>query len=44
MIGELKEGISIADEAGDDVTADMFTAFQEKLEKHVWMLNAYLSK
>lgn len=44
IIGELKEGISIAEEAGDDVTADMFTAFQEKLEKHVWMLNAYLSK
>ncbi|QQZ10541.1 Dps family protein [Heyndrickxia vini] len=42
IIGELKEGIALADDVKDDVTEDMFISLQEELEKHVWMLNAYL--
>ncbi|GIN88192.1 general stress protein 20U [Heyndrickxia sporothermodurans] len=42
LIGDLKEGISLADQVGDEVTGDMFISLQEDLEKNVWMLNAYL--
>ncbi|MFX3623559.1 MAG: Dps family protein [Ectobacillus sp.] len=41
IISELKEGMSIADEARDETTADMFLAIHTALEKHVWMLNAF---
>jgi starvation-inducible DNA-binding protein len=39
----LKQGITLANESGDDVTADMFTAKAGELDKHIWMLQAYLS-
>lgn len=39
---ELQQGIGIAEEAGDDGTADMFIGTKQALSKHLWMLNAYL--
>ncbi|KYC84865.1 MULTISPECIES: Dps family protein [Heyndrickxia] len=42
LIGELKEGIALANDAKDEVTGDMFISLQGELEKHVWMLKAYL--
>lgn len=42
LITELKEGIAVADNMGDDPTSDMLIAIQQSLEKHNWMLKAYL--
>ncbi|MBS4195112.1 Dps family protein [Lederbergia citri] len=42
LITELKEGIEVADNMGDDPTSDMLIAMQQSLEKHNWMLKAYL--
>ncbi|WML47239.1 DNA starvation/stationary phase protection protein [Neobacillus sp. PS3-34] len=42
MIGEIKETISLAEEEEDPVTADMLTAINESLGKHVWMLTSFL--
>ncbi|MTT30713.1 DNA starvation/stationary phase protection protein [Terrilactibacillus sp. BCM23-1] len=39
---ELGESINSAAEAGDDVTQDLFIGLKGSLEKHVWMLQAYL--
>ncbi|MFD2617863.1 Dps family protein [Terrilactibacillus laevilacticus] len=39
---ELGESINHAAEAGDDVTQDLFIGLKGNLEKHVWMLQAYL--
>ncbi|MGG6312124.1 Dps family protein [Paenibacillus macerans] len=36
------EGIELADKAGDDATADLLTGYVGSLEKHMWMLRAYL--
>lgn len=44
MLGELKEGMSLADEANDEITGDMLLAIHASLEKHAWMLKAYLGK
>ncbi|OCA87536.1 DNA starvation/stationary phase protection protein [Bacillus sp. FJAT-27225] len=44
MIGELKEGMDLADETGDETTGDMLLAIHASLEKHVWMLNSFLGK
>lgn len=44
MIGELKEGMSIAEEASDETTGDMLLAVHSSIEKHVWMLKAFLGK
>lgn len=41
VIEELKEGMEVAEEAGDETTADMLLAIHMKLEKHVWMLSAF---
>jgi starvation-inducible DNA-binding protein len=41
IVGELKSGISLAQEAGDETTADMLLAIHTALEKHVWMLRAF---
>lgn len=43
MIKELKEGIMLADESGDKITADMLLSIQQSLEKHHWMLTALLA-
>ncbi|WP_040203771.1 Dps family protein [Neobacillus jeddahensis] len=44
IIGELKEGMSLAGEVDDDTTEDMLLAIHSGLEKHVWMLSAFLGK
>lgn len=44
MIGELKEGMSFAEEVGDETTGDALLAIHQSLEKHVWMLTAFLGK
>lgn len=41
VIGELKEGMEVAQQAGDETTADMLLAIHTSLEKHVWMLSAF---
>lgn len=41
VIGELKQGMEIAQGAGDETTADMLLAIHTTLEKHVWMLTAF---
>ncbi|MBT2736663.1 Dps family protein [Bacillus sp. ISL-7] len=44
IIGELKEGMSFADERNDETTGDMLLAIHSGLEKHVWMLTAFLGR
>jgi len=44
IIGELKEGMSLAEELDDETTGDMLLAIHSGLEKHVWMLTAFLGK
>ena len=39
----LTEGITAAEEHDDQPTADMFIAIRTSLEKHGWMLKAYLA-
>lgn len=40
----LKETMNIAGEEGDDRTEDMLNAMFQSLEKHTWMLNAFLGQ
>lgn len=42
VIAASNETISLAEEAGDESTADMFIGIKTSLEQHVWMLKAYL--
>jgi starvation-inducible DNA-binding protein len=44
IIVELKEGIDISQEQNDETTGDMLLAIHTSLEKHVWMLDAFLEK
>jgi starvation-inducible DNA-binding protein len=44
LIGELKQGIKIAESSDDEDTADLLLAMKTGLEKHVWMLNAFSGK
>lgn len=44
MIQELRQGMQLAEEADDETTGDMLLAIHSSLEKHVWMLKAYLGK
>ncbi|MBS4200100.1 DNA starvation/stationary phase protection protein [Bacillus sp. FJAT-49732] len=44
LITELKDGIEVANTMGDDSTGDMLIAIHQGLEKHNWMLKAYLEK
>jgi starvation-inducible DNA-binding protein len=41
---ELTEGITSAEENDDQPTADLFTSIRASLEKHRWMLKAYLAE
>lgn len=41
---ELTEGITAAEDNDDQPTADLFIAIRTSLEKHRWMLRAYLAK
>ena len=38
LIDELKEGMDVAEELGDETTADMLLAIHQSLEKHNWIL------
>lgn len=44
MIEELKNGMSLAEEARDEGTADMLLSIHQSLEKHVWMLKSFLGQ
>ncbi|WP_128894907.1 Dps family protein [Longirhabdus pacifica] len=44
MIEELKAGIEIAGELGDEATGDMLLAIYQSLEKHNWMFTSFLGK
>ncbi len=39
---EFAKGIELADEVNDDVSADMITGIRASLQKHIWMLTAFL--
>ncbi|MFF2885685.1 Dps family protein [Paenibacillus sp. NPDC057967] len=41
IIDELKQGMEVAQQSGDETTADMLLAIHTSLEKHVWMLSAF---
>lgn len=40
----LDKGLKIADEEGDDVTNDMLIAQKADVDKHIWMLQAFLNQ
>lgn len=42
IIDELQAGMETAEQNNDEVTSDMFLGLKGKLEKHNWMLKAYL--
>jgi starvation-inducible DNA-binding protein len=42
LLAELKDGIKTAEQADDEATADMLLSIRSSLEKHVWMLKAFL--
>ena len=42
MAEELKSGMELADEVNDETTGDMLLAIHQSIEKHNWMLKAYL--
>ena len=44
VIAELKDGMALADRAGDETTGDLLLSIHSGLEKHVWMLNSFLGK
>ncbi|AZB44084.1 DNA starvation/stationary phase protection protein [Bacillus sp. FJAT-42376] len=44
VASELKEGMVLAGKAGDETTGDMLLSIHQSLEKHNWMLLAYLGK
>jgi starvation-inducible DNA-binding protein len=43
IIDELKQAMEIAGQADDEETADMLLAIRRSLEKHNWMLRAFLN-
>ncbi len=44
LIGEERKVIELANEAGDDVTADLMTGYLKEQEKMVWMLVAFSTR
>lgn len=44
LIDELREGIEIASSTNDEPTTDLFIGIQANLEKHNWMLKAFLGQ
>lgn len=44
IMKSLKKGMSLAAEEGDDMTEDIFNAVHQNLEKHSWMLSAFLGE
>ncbi|WP_433945640.1 Dps family protein [Paenibacillus sp. SN-8-1] len=43
VVTQLKEGIHAAEEAGDEASADLLLGIQTALDKHIWMLSAYIA-
>ncbi|WP_313997024.1 DNA starvation/stationary phase protection protein [uncultured Paenibacillus sp.] len=43
-VDEMKEMAEAAEEEGDLSTHDLLVGWTEKLQKHIWMLEAYLGK
>lgn len=43
LVRELKQAISVAEDAGDVSTADLLTGLAASFEKNVWMLQAYMA-
>lgn len=41
---ELKSGIDVCGSLEDDATEDMLIGLKETIEKHTWMLNAYIKE
>ena len=44
LLGEERKVIELANEAGDDATADLMTGYLKEQEKMVWMLVAFSTK
>ncbi|QMT18551.1 DNA starvation/stationary phase protection protein [Planococcus maritimus] len=44
IMKSLKKGMELASQDGDDMTEDMFNAIHQNLEKHSWMLSAFLGE
>ncbi|XQY91100.1 Dps family protein [Metabacillus sp. HB246100] len=44
LVDELKEGMDLAAEVGDETTGDMLLAIHQGLEKQNWMLKSFLGK
>ncbi|WP_126425268.1 Dps family protein [Brevibacillus marinus] len=44
IIEELKQGIQRAEQENDQATADILIGMRKKLEKHRWMLTAFLAR
>ncbi len=42
LIGELKQGMELAQSLQDETTGDMLLGIHAGLEKHVWMLKSFL--
>ncbi|MGN7472349.1 Dps family protein [Brevibacillus sp. SAFN-007a] len=42
LVDELKLAIEAAEQANDEATAEMLQDIRNGLEKHIWMLNAFL--
>lgn len=42
LVDELKDAMDTAEQAGDEATADMLLSIRSGLEKHIWMLKAFL--
>lgn len=44
IMQSLKKGMELATEEGDDMTDDILNAIHQSLEKHSWMLSAFLGE
>ncbi|QTH42484.1 DNA starvation/stationary phase protection protein [Cohnella sp. LGH] len=44
LAGELKQGIKVAESFDDEDTADLLLGMKTGLEKHAWMLNAFVGR
>jgi len=42
IVARLKQAAELADDAGDGPTADMLITRREQVQKHLWMLRAFL--
>ncbi len=44
IMKSLKKGMALAAQEGDDMTEDILNATYQSIEKHQWMLNAFLGE